>query len=65
MFLRGFSLASCPQHSLKVPLALYATCLLKYVLNCEEDSSFVIFRSELSDFRINCDRTSDGLLCSI
>jgi hypothetical protein len=38
--LRGFSLSGCPQHSLKVLLLLNPTCLLKYVLNCEQNFSF-------------------------
>jgi hypothetical protein len=33
-FLSGFSLFSCPQHSLKVPLLLNSMCILMYVLNC-------------------------------
>jgi hypothetical protein len=41
IFLRGFSLSSCPQHSLKFPLLLKPMCLLKYVLNC--DHNFLIF----------------------
>jgi hypothetical protein len=35
IFLRGFSLCSCPQHSLKAPLLLNPMRRLKYVLNCE------------------------------
>jgi hypothetical protein len=42
--LRGFSLSSCPQHSLKVLLLLNATLLMKYVLNCEEHISIRIIR---------------------
>jgi hypothetical protein len=42
IFLRGSSLSSCPQHSLKVLLLLNATCLLKYVLSCEQKFSFFI-----------------------
>jgi hypothetical protein len=37
IFLRGFSLFSCPQHSLKLLLLLNAMCLLKYVLDCEKN----------------------------
>jgi hypothetical protein len=39
-------------------------CLLKYVLNCEENFYFLffIFRCGLSDVRINCDRISEGFL---
>jgi hypothetical protein len=37
IFLRGFSLSSCPQHGLKVLLLLTPTYLLKYVLNCEQN----------------------------
>jgi hypothetical protein len=40
IFLRSFSLSSCPQHSLKVHLLLNPTCLLKYVLNCEQNFSY-------------------------
>jgi hypothetical protein len=40
IFLCGFSLSSCPQHSLKVLLLLNPLCLLKYVLNC--DTAFCI-----------------------
>jgi hypothetical protein len=39
ILLRGFSLSSCPKHSLKVFLFLNVTCLLKYVLNCEQNFS--------------------------
>jgi hypothetical protein len=43
IFLRGFSLSSCPEHSLKVLLLLNPSCLLKYVLNCEENiSNFIL-----------------------
>jgi hypothetical protein len=37
-------------------------CLLKYVLNCEQNFSFFIFRAGLSDIRINCNQISEGLL---
>jgi hypothetical protein len=40
-------------------------CLLKYVLNCEKHFSYFIFRPELSDIRINCDRSGKGLLYSV
>jgi hypothetical protein len=42
-----FSLSNCPQHSLKALLLLNHMCLLKYVLNCEQNVSFFIhvFRS--------------------
>jgi CRISPR/Cas system CMR subunit Cmr6 (Cas7 group RAMP superfamily) len=43
IFLCGFSLFSCPQHSLKVLLLLNPMCLLKYVLNCKLNFSFFIF----------------------
>jgi hypothetical protein len=62
IFLHGFSHSSCPQHSLKVLLPLNPICLLKYVLSCEQNFSFFIFRSGLSDIRINCNRISEGLL---
>jgi hypothetical protein len=48
IFWRGFSLSSRPQHTLKVLLLLTPMCLLKYVLNCEQNSSFFIFRSGLT-----------------
>jgi hypothetical protein len=32
----SFSLPSCPQHSLKVLLLLNPTCLLNYLINCEQ-----------------------------
>jgi hypothetical protein len=41
-----------------IPLAPNPTCLLKYVLSCEENFSFFTFRSGLSDVRINCNRFS-------
>jgi hypothetical protein len=37
-------------------------CLLKYVLNCEQHLSFLLFQSGLSDIRINCKRICEGLL---
>jgi hypothetical protein len=46
--LRGFSLSSCPQHRMKVLLLLNAIVFLKYVLNCEHNSSFFVFRSGLT-----------------
>jgi hypothetical protein len=39
IFLLGSSLSSCSEHSLKLLLLLNATCLLKYVLNCEQHFS--------------------------
>jgi hypothetical protein len=39
-FLRGFSLSSCPQRSQKVLLLLNPICLLKHVLNCEQNISY-------------------------
>jgi hypothetical protein len=39
IYLRGFSLSSCPQHSLKVLVHLNVVCLLKYVLSCEQNYS--------------------------
>jgi hypothetical protein len=55
----GFSLSSYHQHRLKALLLLYPMCLLKdtRILNCEQNFSFVIFRSGISDMRI-----SEGLL---
>jgi hypothetical protein len=35
IFLPGFSLSSCPQHSLKALLLLNPLCLFKYVLKCD------------------------------
>jgi hypothetical protein len=62
MFLRGFSVFSCPQHSLKVLLLLNPTCLLKHVLNSEKNFSFFIFQSGLSDIRVsNSNRIGEGL----
>jgi hypothetical protein len=52
IFLRGFSLSSCPQPSLKVLLLLNAMRLLKYVLNCEQKFSFLIYRWGLSVSRL-------------
>jgi hypothetical protein len=53
ILLRDFSLSSCPQHNLKALLLcslllLNPVCPLKYVLNCEQNCSFFIFRSELT-----------------
>jgi hypothetical protein len=62
IFLCGSSLSSCPQHSLKVLLLLNPTCLLKYVLNCEQ-VSFFIFRSGLA--RVYCTVCWDPLLRSL
>jgi hypothetical protein len=50
IFLRGFSLSNCPQHSLKVLLVqslllLNPICLLKYVLKCEQNFLFFVFRT--------------------
>jgi hypothetical protein len=42
--------------------SLTAMCLLKYVLNCE--NNFFIFRSGLSGIRVKCNRISEGLLLS-
>jgi hypothetical protein len=47
-FLLGFSVSSRPQHSPKALLVLNVTCLLMYVLNCEQNLSFFIFRSGLT-----------------
>jgi hypothetical protein len=41
IFLRGFSLSSCPQHSLKALLLLNPMCLLKCVLDCEKHFSYL------------------------
>jgi hypothetical protein len=57
-----FQFSSCPQHSLKALVLLNPTCLLKCILNCEQNFLFFIFRSGLSDIQINCNRISDGLL---
>jgi hypothetical protein len=62
IFLRGFSPSSCPQRSLKVLLLLNPMCLLKYVLNCEQNFSFFIFRPGLSDKLINCNTIRERLL---
>jgi hypothetical protein len=35
---------------------------VNHVLNCEQNFSFFIFRSELSDIQINCNWISKGLL---
>jgi hypothetical protein len=37
IFLRSFSLSSCLRHSLEVLLPLSTMCLLKNVLNCEQN----------------------------
>jgi hypothetical protein len=37
-------------------LLLNPTCHLKYLLNCEQNFSFFLFRSGLSDMQINCNR---------
>jgi hypothetical protein len=37
-------------------------CLSKHVLNCEQNFSFSIFWSWLSDIRFNCNWISDGVL---
>jgi hypothetical protein len=37
-------------------------CLLIYVLNCEQNLSFFLFGSRISDTRINCNRITEGLL---
>jgi hypothetical protein len=48
------------------PLALipraHTRSLLKYVRNCEQNFSFLIFWFGLSDIRINCNRISEDLL---
>lgn len=38
IFLRGFSLCSCPQHTLKVLLLVNRTCV--HVLDCERNFSY-------------------------
>jgi hypothetical protein len=43
---------------------LNVMCLLKYVLNCEQHFSFFMFRSGLSDIRVNCNRIIEGSLYS-
>jgi hypothetical protein len=55
--LAWFSLSSCPQHSLEALLLQNPTCLLKYLLTCEQNLSLFIFRCGLSGIRI-----SEGLL---
>jgi hypothetical protein len=41
IFLRGFSLSSCPQHRLKGLLLLNPMCVFKvYVLKCEQNFLF-------------------------
>jgi hypothetical protein len=47
IFLRDFSLSSWPQQNLKVLLLLNPICLLKCVLNFEQDFLFFIFRPGL------------------
>jgi hypothetical protein len=37
-------------------------CLLKYIFYCEQHFAFFIFRSRLSDMRINSNRIREGLL---
>jgi hypothetical protein len=57
IFLRGFSLSSCPPHSLKVLLLLNSTCLFEV---CNQLLTwFLIFHIS---FRINCYRISESLL---
>jgi hypothetical protein len=46
------------------PAFLNPLCLLKYVLNCEQNFSFFIFRFRLSHIWINCNRIS-GVYCSV
>jgi hypothetical protein len=53
--LRGFSLPSCPQHSLRVLLLLNPT-----YSKVNRIFSFFIFRSGLSDIRTNCNRIMEG-----
>jgi hypothetical protein len=48
--LRGVSPPQLP--STQSPLLPHTMCLLKHVLNCEQNLPFVIFRSGLSDIRI-------------
>jgi hypothetical protein len=43
IFLCGFSLFNCPEHSLKFLLLLNPMCLLKYVLNFEENFNFFLY----------------------
>jgi hypothetical protein len=45
-----------------LPALLNATCLLKCVTNCEQNFSFAICRSGLSDTQINCNLISYRLL---
>jgi hypothetical protein len=59
---RGSRLSSRPRHSPKVLVLLNPICLLKHVLNCEQNSSFFIFRSRLCDIRINFNRITERLL---
>jgi hypothetical protein len=59
--------SGCPQHNLNILLLhsiflLTAMSLLKYVLNCEQNFQFFIFRIRLSDIQINYNRISEGLL---
>jgi hypothetical protein len=62
IFLHGFNLSSCSQHSLKVLLLLNPMCLLKYVLNCEQNFSFFVFWSRLSSIWVKCNQVSEGLM---
>jgi hypothetical protein len=67
ILLHGFSLSSCPQHSLKVLLLLNPMCLLKYVLNCEHNFSFFMFRFRLTVTGLmrDCCIASDGRMSDV
>jgi hypothetical protein len=41
IFLRGFSLSSCPQHRLKVLLLLNPMSFFKLALSCEQNFSYL------------------------
>jgi hypothetical protein len=62
IFLLGFSLSSCPQRILKVILLLNPKCFLNFVLNCQQNFKFFIFRSGLFDSWIKCNRINEDLL---
>jgi hypothetical protein len=55
IFMRGFSLSSCPQHSLKVLLLLNPMCLSKVRFSTVNRISHI-------SVRINCNQISEGLL---
>jgi hypothetical protein len=67
-FLAWFQSLRLPWTQPESPLALIPlvpeshVTFWKYVLNCEQNFSFFIFRSGLSDILINCNRISEGLL---